>query len=211
MPVFAGKCSPCTGKKYSHQYHVLAETERFLWLVGDSLYPGFRSKWKLWLNIIISGVDPQAKWWALTVSVSHQTPYTSHARSKNYKTLTASIPSTPFPWMDRTQGMCADCKIPDCSISVWIKKKSISLAVRFPPVHFHSSSICISMVQGSIIVGFVLFFLPLCWPNHQYHHLLQMKKPLVQLRKLSQPPSIISIIKQQKIKQYNNACMTDFP
>ena len=38
MPVFNGKCSPCTGKKLSCWYHVPAETEHFVRFVGDSLY-----------------------------------------------------------------------------------------------------------------------------------------------------------------------------
>ena len=99
--------------------------------------------------------------------------------------MTASI--SP-PWLDRSQNLSADCKIPDCSISVWIKKKYQFSCTIFPSPF--SSSICVSMVQRSIIVGFVLFSLTLCWLNHQYHHLLQMKKPLIQLRKPSQPPSV---------------------
>jgi len=40
----------------------VAETEHFVSLAGDhTLYPGSRSKWKLWLNKITSGVDQQAK------------------------------------------------------------------------------------------------------------------------------------------------------
>ena len=35
--VFTGKCSPCTGQKYSHQYHEQAETKCFVWLWRQSV------------------------------------------------------------------------------------------------------------------------------------------------------------------------------
>ena len=57
---------------------MLAETERFVWLAGDNLYTGSRSKWKLRLNKIASGVDQQAN---KMNAQSHQMPYASHAES----------------------------------------------------------------------------------------------------------------------------------
>ena len=41
MPVFTGKCFP-TGEKLSRRYQVPAETEIFVWLVGDTLYTGLK-------------------------------------------------------------------------------------------------------------------------------------------------------------------------
>ena len=80
---------------------MLAETERFVWLAGDTLYTGSRSKWKLWLNKIASSVDQQAKPWML-----------SHTRSCTCRMLevTHTSPTSPSPQMDRSQSMNADYK-----------------------------------------------------------------------------------------------------
>ena len=80
---------------------MLAETERFVWLAGDTLYTGSRSKWKLWLNKIASSVDQQAKPWML-----------SHTRSCTCRMLevTHTSPTSPSPQMDRSQSMSADYK-----------------------------------------------------------------------------------------------------
>ena len=68
----------------------------FVWLVGDTLYNGSRSKWNLWLNKIASSVDQQAKPWTL-----------SHTRSCTCRMLEVPPPPPP-PQMDRSQNMSAD-------------------------------------------------------------------------------------------------------
>ena len=79
------------------KYQVPAETERFVWLAASS---GSRSKWKLWLNKITSGVGQQAKPWTL-----------SHTRSCTCCILEVTPPHThtllPPPQMDRSQNMSA--------------------------------------------------------------------------------------------------------
>ena len=62
---------PSTGKKYSRQYKVPAETEHFVWLARDhTLYPRSWSKWKLPLNRITSGDVQQAKQWTRKLSLT---------------------------------------------------------------------------------------------------------------------------------------------
>ena len=83
---------------------MLAETERFVWLAGDNLYTGSRSKWKLRLNKIASGVDQQAN---KMNAQSHQMPYASHAESN----------PPPQPQNNELTPKC-ECWLQDCFISL---------------------------------------------------------------------------------------------
>ena len=100
-----------------------AETECFVWLAGDNLYTGSRSKWKLQINKIACGVDQQAKKWML-----------SHTRCHTCLMLEAKPPPTHplIRWTDP---------------KVWVLTARL---FHFITVWFHSKSNCISMAQWSI-------------------------------------------------------------
>ena len=96
MPVFfTGKCFPSTGKKYSPQYQVLAETEHFVWLARDHTpYPGSWSKWKLLQNKITSNDVQQAKQWMQKISLPLATKLSLITVCKGWLVSTRS---TVFP------------------------------------------------------------------------------------------------------------------
>ena len=86
-----------------------------MWLAGGTQFTGSRSKWKLRLNKITSGVDQQAKPWML-----------SHTRSRTCHVLevTPPHPSCP-PQMDRSQNMSTDYKIATRSFHFGLGKAAV--------------------------------------------------------------------------------------
>ena len=96
-------------------------SECFVWLAGDTLYPGSRSKWKLQLNKITSSVDQLAS--KAMKAHCHTKSCTHHILEMN-PCPPPPPPPTPKhqPQMDRSQSMSADRRILDCSISVGINE-----------------------------------------------------------------------------------------
>ena len=86
----------------------------------------------------------------------------------------------------------------------FLDKILISLAKQFFLGRFHSSSNCINTVQQNIIV--VLFF-PRPAPTELCVSSSASNKETIGMAGKNIKPHLL----RQKMKQYNNACMTDFP
>ena len=161
---------------------MLAETERFVWLAGDTLYTGSRSKWKLWLNKIASSVDQQAKPWML-----------SHTRSCTCRMLevTHTSPTSPSPQMDRSKSMSADYKTATGPFHFCLDKAAVlNGSPRSAFTLDQTASIWRNKAYSCCLFCFCFSRPPR--PNNLYHRPLQKIKPLKQLRKWSQPPVIRS-------------------
>ena len=84
-------------------------------------------------------------------------------------------------------------------ISVWIKQLCSTFVLNL------TASVWCSEAYSHLFVCACAFTRPRR-PNHLYHHPLQTKKPLKQLRKPPQPPAK----KRQKKKEYNSTWITGF-
>ena len=129
--------------------------------------------------------------------------YASHATGENYK---LSLPAPPPPSPLNRQVPKYVSLLQDTGLfHFFLDKILISLAVWFFLVRFHSSSNCIKMVQQSIIV--ILFFPCPALTDLCVSSSASNKETIGMAEKTHQTPPI----KWQKMKPYNNACMTDFP
>ena len=130
--------------------------------------------------------------------------YASNATDENYK---LSLPAPPPPSTLNRQVPKYVSLLQDTGLfRFFLDKILISLAVWFFLVPFYSSSNCINIVQQSIIV--VLFFpcpalTDLCVSSSASN------KETIGMAEKNIKPHLL--IKWQKMKRYNNACMTDFP
>ena len=119
--------------------------------------------------------------------------YVSHGRSENFHFYQLQ--------MDRSQSMSADCKIPYCSIPVWINQLCCMI---FPtPLSFKIELHQRVATKHTVVVffRFIIIFLAHCWLGCLRHHPLKQRNHWNGWGKNIKLPAI----KQRKINEFNNA------